>query len=95
MPDGRGPRFREPALCGSSFGKRDVPFRPAQASRLADAVKVGRTFGTTGPPLFLSVNGLRRRRLGSIAIFRRIRLIFERHSQSGGRGLAFCSMPSK
>jgi hypothetical protein len=46
------------------FGKRDVPFHRRRRADWLDAVKVGRTFGTTGPLLLLSVNGLWRRRFG-------------------------------
>ena len=51
-----GPRFRQRPCAVPFFGKRDVPFHRRRRADWRDAVKVGRTFGTTGPLLLLSVN---------------------------------------
>ena len=59
-----GPRFRQRPCAVPFFGKRDVPSRPAQASRLAGRRQRRPHIGTTGPLLLLSLNGLWRRRLG-------------------------------
>jgi hypothetical protein len=66
--------FFRPASANAMF-----PFERRRRAGWLMAAKAGHKVGTTGLPLFLSVNGLRRRRLGRIAIFRRIRLIFEQH----------------
>ena len=51
-----GPRFRQRPCAVPFCGKRDVPFDRRRRADWLDAVKVGRTFGTTGPRLLLSVN---------------------------------------